>query len=270
MAYFRPFPGKGGFYNGYMGGFKYPTATEDNDTLAGTARADYIKAKGGDDTIIDAGGKWQRGCDLFSGDDGNDTIYAHWGRDKLMGGAGDDMLISRSDAGEPVIAQDPTLAKVYPGEPLRCSNDTLYGGDGADTFMFRLDLNAKLNILAKHVDATGNIDWAGVTGENGAAHDHWVESIGNDVIKDFVKGVDNIVIEGHTVEYKLSYQDVNGDGVDETIISLNSQQGAAGAHDEDLLGTITVYGDQVTDEDITLDAMAHHGAFANISDVLLA
>ena len=34
-------------------------------------------------------------------------------------------------------------------------------------------VNAKEEIVAKHVNADGTIDWVGVTGENNAVHDHW-------------------------------------------------------------------------------------------------
>ena len=46
-------------------------------------------------------------------------------------------------------------------------------------------VNAKDEIVAKHVNADGTIDWVGVTGENNAVHDHWVDGFGNDVIRDF-------------------------------------------------------------------------------------
>jgi hypothetical protein len=62
---------------------------------------------------------------------------------------------------------------------------------------------------------------------------------------------------------------VNADGVDESIITLFSNQGGAGAHDGDQLGTVTVFGDMVEEGDIELDAMAHHGAFGSISDMPL-
>src|SRR6267142_2815179 len=127
-------------------------------------------------------------------------------------------------------------------------NDTLTGGAGGDTFRFEGMVNAKDEIVAKHVNADGTIDWVGVTGENNATHDHWVDGFGNDVIRDFNRAQgDKIEISAHTAEVKsIEYKDSNGDGkADYSVITVISQQGNAGAHDEDLLGTITVYGNLV-------------------------
>ena len=45
-----------------------------------------------------------------------------------------------------------------------------------------------------------------------------------------------------------------------SLIRLRSDQGAGGgAHNQDLLGTIKVYGDRVTECDITLNAGVHYG-----------
>ena len=40
-----------------------------------------------------------------------------------------------------------------------------------------------------------------IAGENGSVHDHWVDSIGDDIILDFNKSEgDKIEIKGHTVK----------------------------------------------------------------------
>ena len=117
-------------------------------------------------------------------------------------------------------------------------------------------VNAKDEIVAKHVNADGTIDWVGVTGENNATHDHWVDGFGNDVIRDFNRAQgDKIEISAHTGEVQsIQHKDSNGDGKnDYSVITVISQQGNAGAHDEDLLGTITVYGNLVKASDITTD-----------------
>ena len=84
----------------------------------------------------------------------------------------------------------------------------------------------------------------GVTGENNLVHDHWVDSIGNDTITDFNKAEgDTLKISGHTVEVnQIEIKDADGDGAaDDTVLHLRSNQGAGGgAHNLDLLGTITV------------------------------
>jgi Ca2+-binding RTX toxin-like protein len=227
------------------------------DTLWGDVGNDQLNGGGGDDALGDG-----YGDDLLRGGGGSDTLTNFWGNDTLMGEGGNDSLVSISDAGEPVPAQDAT-GQVEAGEPLENSDDVVSGGSGADTFWFHILIDAKQEIIDKYTDAnTGRVDWAGVTGENNNVHDHWVESLGDDVITDFRKKQgDKIAIEGHTVEVTSVEQiDANGDGKrDYTLIKLISQQGAAGAHDEDQLGTIKVYGDIVTADDIFVHAHPNFG-----------
>ena len=123
-------------------------------------------------------------------------------------------------------------------------------------------INAKKEIYTQHVEAeTGKINWHAVAGENDNLHDHWVDGIGNDVILDFNRSQgDKIEIFGHTVEVlKIEYID------NSSVIQLISNQGAGGgAHHLDRLGTITVYGDQVQQSDLTVDSKVHYGAFESI------
>lgn len=87
-------------------------------------------------------------------------------------------------------------------------------------------------------------------------HDHWVDRLGNDVIWDFSREEgDHIEVVGHTVEvYRLVHQDSDGDRVlDSTVLYLRSNQGNSGAHNKDLLGTITVFGDLVMPRDYTVE-----------------
>ena len=51
--------------------------------------------------------------------------------------------------------------QVFGGEPFNASDDILQGGTGADRFRFELTLNGREEIVAKHVNADGTIDWAG-------------------------------------------------------------------------------------------------------------
>ena len=130
-------------------------------------------------------------------------------------------------------------------------------------------VNAKDEIVAKHVNADGTIDWVGVTGENNATHDHWVDGFGNDVIRDFNRAQgDKIEISAHTGEVKsIEYKDSNGDGRnDYSVITVISQQGNAGAHDEDLLGTITVYGNLVKQSDIAVTQTVY-GAYEKVGEL---
>jgi len=66
----------------------------------------------------------------------------------------------------------------------------------------------------------------------------------------------------------IEHLDSNGDGrADYSLITVISQQGAAGAHDEDLLGTITVYGNLVKASDIKVDAMSVYGAYDKVGEL---
>ena len=183
---------------------------------------------------------------------------------------GNDLLVSYADGREPVIAQnynnddDPNneindaTRTLYPDQPIE-ADDVLIGGDGADTFYFRTLINAKRDIILKHVNDDGTINWGmnGVAGENNNVHDHWVDGIGNDVIWDFSRAEgDTILIEGHTTEvYRIEHQDSDMDGIiDSTVLHLWSNQGnGGGAHNKDLLGTVTVFGDLVTENDFQVN-----------------
>ena len=124
-------------------------------------------------------------------------------------------------------------------------------------------INAKEEIILKHVNDDRTIDWMGVAGENNNVHDHWVDFLGHEVIWDFSRAEgDHIEIVGHTVDlYQIEYIDTNGDQVlDATVLHLRSNQGKnGGAHHLDPLGTVTVFGDLVTRADITEDAGPAYG-----------
>lgn len=235
------------------------------DTLAGMAGSDMLNGGSGDDKVWGGSGN-----DNLSGGTGADLLVGGFGADRMDGGAGNDVLLSRSDSGEMVAAQDGTT-RIFAAESaaFKAVNDTITGGSGSDTFRFEMNVNAKEEIVAKHVNADGTIDWVGVTGENGATHDHWVDGIGNDVIRDFNRAQgDKIEISGHTAEVKsIQHKDSNGDGRnDYSVITVISQQGNAGAHDEDLLGTITVYGNLVKQSDINVTQTVY-GAYEKVDSL---
>ncbi|TWT47573.1 LamG-like jellyroll fold domain-containing protein [Botrimarina hoheduenensis] len=228
-------------------------------------------------SIVDGG----YGNDLVYGTQGDDRLDGGHGEDILNGGDGDDLLISRSDGREPVIAQiydntddpygevDPTTRTLYADQPI-AADDHLTGGDGADTFRFEILINAKERILFKHTRNDGTIDWRGVTGENRLVHDHWVDRIGDDVIADFNRAEgDKIEFVGHTVDvYLVEWIDSDGDGVlDASVIYVQSNQGSAGAHNKDQLGTVTVYGDLIREGDYTVHAHANYGIVETIGEL---
>jgi hypothetical protein len=237
-----------------------------DDDVAGMAGNDMLDGGRGNDMIWGGSGN-----DRLSGGAGNDLLTGGFGSDRLDGGNGNDTLLSRSDAGEMVAAQD-GKTQIFADETAAFTSvrDVITGGSGADTFRFEGLVNAKDEIVAKHVNADGTIDWHGVTGENNNVHDHWVDGFGNDVITDFNrKQGDKIEIAAHTAEVKsIEHLDGNGDGrADYSLITVISQQGAAGAHDEDLLGTITVYGNLVKASDVQVDAASVYGAYDKVGEL---
>jgi Ca2+-binding RTX toxin-like protein len=234
------------------------------DAVAGMAGNDMLDGGSGDDKLWGGSGN-----DTLTGGTGADLLVGGFGADRMEGGNGNDVLLSRSDAGEMVAAQD-GKTQIFAAETAAFTQnkDTLVGGNGADTFRFEGMVNAKDEIVAKHVNADGTIDWVGVTGENNAVHDHWVDGFGKDVIRDFNRAQgDKIEISAHTAEVKsIDHKDVNGDGRLDSVITVISQQGAAGAHDEDLLGTITVYGNLVRASDITVTQTVY-GAYESVGEL---
>jgi Ca2+-binding RTX toxin-like protein len=235
------------------------------DSVAGMAGNDMLNGGSGDDKVWGGSGN-----DDLTGGTGNDLLIGGFGSDRVDGGTGNDVLLSRSDAGEMVAAQD-GKTQIFAAETaaFTAKNDTLTGGRGADTYRFELQVNAKDEIVAKHAAADGTIDWVGVTGENNNVHDHWVDGFGNDTITDFNRSQgDKIEISAHTAEVQsIQYKDSNGDGRnDYSVITVISQQGNAGAHDEDLLGTITVYGNLVKQSDIAVTQTVY-GAYEKVGEL---
>jgi hypothetical protein len=263
---------------------RFTGGSADHDHVNGTASGNVLFAGAGDDSVSGMAGNdtlnggtgadkvWGgSGNDNLSGGNGDDLLVGGFGADRMTGGNGNDVLLSRSDAGEMVAAQDGTT-QIFAEETAAFTavNDILTGGRGADTFRFEGNVNAKDEIVAKHVNDDGTIDWVGVTGENNDVHDHWVDGFGNDVIRDFNRAQgDKIEISAHTAEVKsIEHKDSNGDGRnDYSVITVISQQGNAGAHDEDLLGTITVYGNLVQAGDIATDANSVYGAYESVDEL---
>ena len=250
--------------------------TDADDGINAGRGNDAVKGGRGDDVL--QGGY---GNDKLWGGAGNDILDGGHGEDRLWGGGGNDLLISRADAREPEIFYDPnrdeddalnelTNGQVYPNQPIP-GDDVLTGGSGADIFYFQTLINAKERIIKKHTRDDGTINWAGVAGENNYLHDHWVDYLGHDVITDYSRSEgDRIVVEGHTAQISsITYGDANGDGVmDHSIISLYSDQGnGGGAHNDDRLGTITVYGDLITEADIEHTAGPTYGIINSIDDL---
>ncbi len=274
-------------HHGLMGNQTIEKGSDDADQLTGGYASDYINGLLGHDTIDGGGGsdhlQGYYGNDLVRGGDGNDVIDGGHGEDTVEGGAGDDFIISQADGREgfvtyipfrdeedPYNELDPVTGKLYPTQPIP-ADDVLIGGSGADTFYFQTLINAKQRYIEEHTNNDGTIRWHGVAGENDKIHDHWVDVIGHDIIMDFNRDEgDYIMIEGHTTEVlKLEHLDSNGDDLpDYSVLHLYSDQGAnGGAHQYDLLGTITVYGDLLRDGDYGSDDDPAYGIVKSIDSL---
>ncbi|MBE1285987.1 MAG: hypothetical protein GJ676_21920, partial [Rhodobacteraceae bacterium] len=256
-----------------------------DQVIDGTGQADGIDGGRGKDKLSGKGGadvlQGGYGNDVLLGGGGADVLDGGHGEDVLKGGNGNDLLISRADGREGAIAFDPdrdegdplkelTNGKLYPDQPIP-ADDLLIGGSGADIFYFQTLINAKERYIEKHTRDDGTINWHGVAGENDKLHDHWVDVLGNDVVQDFSRAEgDRLVIEGHTTQISsITYGDADGNGVmDHSVIGLYSDQGRnGGAHNGDLLGTITVYGDLVKLSDIEHTAAPAYGIVKSIEDL---
>ncbi len=243
-----------------------------NDSAAGGAGNDVIWGYTGRDTLVGGSGddtldghddndrlEGGSGNDSMSAGGGDDVLHGGFGADRLWASSGADILVSRSDAGEPAPAGGG--ARVLPAF-TGASADTLGGGSGEDLFRFELTLNTTATVANRHLNPDGTVNWAGVATENATAHAHWIDGIGADVISDYrYSEGDRISIAGLGVEV-ASIERVSTPSGTASVITLRSQQGASGARDEDLLGTITVFGEQVTLAQIELDATAVLGGWS--------
>jgi len=265
--------GKRGYFYSTDQGEKI-TASDFDDAVYGKMGSDTLLGAKGNDAIFDSEDFSPVGVgndELFGGA-GNDSIYSQWGNDLLVGGDGDDVLISGADSGEPIIARSPETKRYLPDQDLLLSSDTLEGGSGADTFIFKVGMNGTEETIRKNTMPSGVIHWHGVAQENNRLHDHWAEGFGDDVISDFNKGEgDKIRVLGHTaILDKIEYIDTEDDGqVDYSIVRIIANQGGAyGAHQGDILGNITVFGDIVLIDDVEVKSSPHYGAASTLDQWL--
>ncbi len=108
----------------------------------------------------------------------------------------------------------------------------------------------------------------GVAGENDEVHDNWVDSVGINIIADYNANDDHIAVIGHTANVYVYHEDVNDDGVEESIINIvSNQHGGGGANAMDLLGQTIVFGDRVEKDDIKTDDNVTYGIVEGQADI---
>jgi Ca2+-binding RTX toxin-like protein len=107
-----------------------------NDSMTGSAEANFLFGFNGNDSIDGAGGN-----DRLDGAAGNDALAGSEGDDLVMGGAGDDAL---------------TGGFAFASAGNATGNDTLVGGAGRDFFVFNDNPNPFISSPAATADRIGD------------------------------------------------------------------------------------------------------------------
>lgn len=139
------------------------------------------------------------GNDIFHGWAGDDIVFDSFGNDRLLGGAGNDILSGSHD--DDYLSGGPGRDRLYGGG----DNDTLIGGSGRDL----LDGGFDRDILT------------GGAGRDRFHLKHLQQTVETaDRITDFGFGGkwDRIVLEESVTQVWFRHQDVDGDGVQDTIL----------------------------------------------------
>ncbi|QQE67444.1 hypothetical protein GFS31_41570 (plasmid) [Leptolyngbya sp. BL0902] len=163
--------------------------TNGSDDLRGGRGNDRLYGLGGDDDLLGGFGNdvliGGAGDDDLFGEGGNDTLRGDNGNDDLFGGAGNDILLGGSGNDD-----------LFGG----AGNDTLRGGNGHDTL----------------IGGPGRDILIG-----GAGRDEFVlQPRGNDIIRDFQDGVDELYLSGGLSFNQLTLQQRGND----TLISANGNR----------------------------------------------
>lgn len=112
---------------------------EDDNSVTGTAEADDIDTKGGNDVVRGFGGddniEGGSGNDLLGGGDDDDVVLGQQGNDTISGGEGDDLLIAGRGDDEVVGSFGDDWVEGNEGDDTLGGDagaDLLIGGRGAD------------------------------------------------------------------------------------------------------------------------------------------
>lgn len=198
-----------------------------DDNIYGGQLDDHLFGGSGNDVILGGGRHRDKSLgdnDIIFGGDGNDVLDGGMDQDVLFGGAGDDRIIAASEmqetegdfytvdtvnnfrfGGDFFDLEEGVAGFAFrqPRDP-RTTNDILFGGEGADSFEFKV-LDAK-------VGTDANYELIHVTG-------------GVDTIADFdVAAGDTLTfnIRGTAADFAVAFDDVLVDGDIATVISLIS------------------------------------------------
>jgi Ca2+-binding RTX toxin-like protein len=118
-------------------GNDFVDAGNGNDTVIGGAGDDEIHGGDGNDILLGDDAGSGNGNDIIFGDNGDDQIVGGVGNNQLHGGSGDDFIFAGQIGGD----QSGTVDGINTlfgdeGNDHLFGDDTLTGGDGADTFIF--------------------------------------------------------------------------------------------------------------------------------------
>ena len=176
---------------------------EGNDFLNGGDAADTLSGGEGNDTV--RGGK---GDDVLVGGAGNDLLFGDRGADRICGGDGDDTILGDSAIdlnGEPDSlcgGEGNDLMFGNGGPDSLCGgegNDTLYGGKGDDCLAGGIGDDWLIGGLGND------------TLQGGSGRDYFILTArqGSDLIVDFTKGEDVLILTGGLTVDRLSFTQQN-------------------------------------------------------------
>ena len=221
-------------------------ATNQDDRLTGTDRADFLEGLAGDDTLSGGDGDdrllGRGGLDRIIGGDGDDAMFGGRGMDTLIGGDGDDLLLGGDaadrlaggngddalfgEAGYDMLAGgngDDTLDGGGGHDVLDGGgdHDSLLGGDGIDTLMGQTgDDTLNGGAGADRLDGGPGADI--LTGGAGADVFSFAQRDAVDTITDFQVGRDVIDMSGAAFFGDPSsdrYFFIEASGADDTLVT---------------------------------------------------